>query len=201
MGLIHYGGVITFNSWLTLCRPSLESSSIFMFPEVPFLQFAILAAITIGLVFAQTPQPPAATATLAVTGDVATPLTLKAEDLMDMPRKTVSLPEQDGTKIEYEGVPLREILKRAGAPLGNQLRGKALTSYILAKAHDGYQVVFTLAELDLAFANEQILVADKRDGKPLFGYQGPFRLVCPNDKAGARSVRMLETLEVVRLQK
>ena len=54
--------------------------------------------------------------------------------------------------------------------------------------------------MDAAFGNEQILVADKRDGKPLFGYQGPFRLVCPNDKAGARSVRMLETLEFVRLQ-
>ena len=94
---------------------------------------------------------------------------------------------------------MREILKRAGAPLGNQLRGKALASYVLAKAHDGYQVVFTLGEMDAAFGNEQILVADKRDGKPLFGYQGPFRLVCPNDKAGARSVRMLETLEVVRL--
>jgi hypothetical protein len=25
--------------------------------------------------------------------------------------------------------------------------------------------------------------------------------VCPNDKAGARSVRMLETLELVRIQK
>jgi DMSO/TMAO reductase YedYZ molybdopterin-dependent catalytic subunit len=173
-----------------------------MVTEVPFFRFAILAAIMIGLVFAQTPQPQtAATGTLAVTGDVATPLTLKAEDLTNMPRETVSVPEQDGTKIEYEGVALREILKRAGAPLGNQLRGKALTTYILAKAHDGYQVVFALGEVDAAFANEQILVADKRDGKPLFGYQGPLRLVCPNDKAGARSVRMLETLEVVRLQK
>jgi DMSO/TMAO reductase YedYZ molybdopterin-dependent catalytic subunit len=171
-----------------------------MFPRVSFFRFAILAAITIGLVFAQAPQPQAVSGTLAVTGDIATPLMLKAEDLVNMPRETVSLPEQDGTKIEYEGVPLREILKRAGAPLGNQLRGKALSSYILAKAHDGYQGVFTLAELDSAFANEQILVADKRDGKPLFGYQGPFRLVCPNDKARARSVRMLETLEVVRLQ-
>jgi hypothetical protein len=55
--------------------------------------------------------------------------------------------------------------------------------------------------MDDAFGNESIIVADKRDAKPLFGYQGPFRLVCPNDKAGARSVRMLETLEVVRLQK
>jgi DMSO/TMAO reductase YedYZ molybdopterin-dependent catalytic subunit len=160
-----------------------------------FHRFSILVAISAGLAMAQT------AATLAVTGDIATPLTLKAEDLAKMPREKASIPEQDGTTVEYEGVPLREILKQAGAPLGNQLRGKALASYVLAKAHDGYQVVFTLAELDAAFANEKILVADKRDGKPLFGYQGPLRLVCPGDKAGARSVRMLETLEVVRLLK
>ena len=118
-----------------------------------------------------------------------------------MPREKATIPDQDGTEIEYEGVPLREILKKAGVPLGGQLRGKALASYVLAKAKDGYQVVFTLGEIDPAFGNEQIIVADKRDGKPLFEYQGPFRLVCPNDKAGARSVRMLETLEFVRLQK
>jgi hypothetical protein len=118
-----------------------------------------------------------------------------------MPREKASVPEQDGTEVEYEGVSLREVLKRAGAPLGGQLRGKALASYVLAKAHDGYQVVFTLGEIDAQFGNEQIIVADKRDGKPLFGYQGPFRLVCPHDKAGARSVRMLETLEFVKLQK
>src|SRR5580698_2273855 len=173
-----------------------------MTPRTSLLRFPALAAITMGLVFAQAPAPqPAASAVLTVTGDVATPLMLTADDLMKMPRETASVPEQDGTKVEYEGVSLREVLKRAGAPLGGQLRGKALASYVLAKAHDGYQVVFALGEVDAAFANEQILVADKRDGKPLFGYQGPFRLVCPNDKAGARSVRMLETLELVRLQK
>jgi DMSO/TMAO reductase YedYZ molybdopterin-dependent catalytic subunit len=169
--------------------------------RISVLRLAALAAVATGLVFAQAPDQPAGSTTLAVTGDVPMPLTLKADDLAKMPRETASIPEQDGTKVEYEGVPLREILKRAGAPLGNQLRGKSLASYVLAKAHDGYQVVFTLGELDAAFGNEQILVADKRDGKPLFGYQGPFRLVCPNDKAGARSVRMLETLEFVRLQK
>ena len=118
-----------------------------------------------------------------------------------MPREKGMIPDQDGTEIEYEGVPLREILKKAGAPIGDKLRGKALASYVVAKAHDGYQVVFTLGEIDQAFGNEQIIVADKRDGKPLFGYQGPYRLVCPKDKAGARSVRMLETLEFVRLRK
>jgi hypothetical protein len=37
--------------------------------------------------------------------------------------------------------------------------------------------------------------------KPLFDYQGPFRIVAPHDKRGARSIRMLQRLEVVRLVK
>src|ERR1700744_2283827 len=129
-------------------------------------RFALLS-MPLGVLVAQT--PPAA---LAVTGDVTTPLTLHAEDLASMPREKVTISEEDGTKVEYEGVRLSEILKKAGAPLGNQLRGKALASYVLAKAQDGYQVVFAMGELDGAFANEQILVVDKRDGKPLFEYQG-----------------------------
>jgi DMSO/TMAO reductase YedYZ molybdopterin-dependent catalytic subunit len=167
------------------------------------LAFRILLLGWLGaaMVSGQANQQPTAPATLTVSGDIPSKLTLTAEDFAKMPRETVSIPDQDGTKIKYEGVPLREILKRAGAPMEKELRGKALASYILAKAHDGYQVVFTLAEVAPEFANEPILVADKRDGKPLFGYQGPFRLVCPNDKAGARSVRMLETLEIVQLQK
>jgi Oxidoreductase molybdopterin binding domain len=165
-----------------------------------YFRIGTLAAICLGLVSGQTPQQQSGPAAIAINGDVPTPLTLKAEDLASMPREKASVPEPDGTEVEYEGVPLREVLKKAGLPLG-KLRGKALTTYILAKAHDGYQVVFTLGEIDAEFGNQQILVADKRDGKALFGYQGPFRLLCPHDKAGARSVRMLESLEIVRLQK
>lgn len=143
----------------------------------------------------------AQTIQLTVRGDVAATLTLKADDLARMPRETVSVPDPNGTNVSYEGVNLREILQRAGVPFGKDLRGKALASYIVAKAHDGYQVVFSPGEMDSSFGNESIVVADKRDGKPLSGNQGSFRLICPNDKAGARSVRMLELLEVVRLQK
>ena len=145
---------------------------------------------------AQTQAPP----TLSVTGDVATPLTLTAEDLAKMPRETVKMGGR-GASIQYEGVLLREILARAGAPTGKSLRGKALASYVLAKAGDGYQVVFTPAELDPQFAGERILVADKRDGQPMPSDQGPLRIVCPDDKEGARSVRMLQSLEVVQLRK
>jgi DMSO/TMAO reductase YedYZ molybdopterin-dependent catalytic subunit len=143
--------------------------------------------------------PPSAA--LSIQGDVPSPLSLTAEDLAKMPRETASVPAPDGTKIVYEGVTLLALLQKAGAPFGKQLRGKVLSTYVLAKAQDGYQVMFTLGELDPDFGNQTILLADKRDGKPLPDKQGPFRLVCPNDHEGARSVRMLQTLEVVRLAK
>ena len=76
-----------------------------------------------------------------------------------------------------------------------------MASYVLASATDGYQAVFALAEADPAFSSSEIIVADTIDGKPLFDYQGPFRIVAPHDKRGARSIRMLQRLEVVRLVK
>jgi hypothetical protein len=46
-----------------------------------------------------------------------------------------------------------------------------------------------------------VIIADKRDGKALFGYQGPLRLVAATDKAAARGVRLLQEIQVVRLIK
>jgi len=138
--------------------------------------------------------------TLLVTGDIPTPVGLKAEDLDKMQPESVTVNEEDAS-TNYTGVTLRSVLEKAGAPMGKSLRGKGLASYVLAKARDGYQVVFTPGELDASFGNERVLIAYKREGKALFGYQGPFRIICPNDKAGARSIRMLESLEVVRLRK
>jgi DMSO/TMAO reductase YedYZ molybdopterin-dependent catalytic subunit len=152
-----------------------------------FISLAIAAA-----------QDPAASFT--VTGAVKTPLTLTAADLAKMPRASVKS-MSGGLETTFEGVWLHEILKRAGAPLGSELRGKALASYIVADAKDGYEVVYSLAEIDPAFTSEQFLLADTADGKPLVGSQGPFRLVVPTDKPGARSVRMLTKIEVVTLRK
>jgi DMSO/TMAO reductase YedYZ molybdopterin-dependent catalytic subunit len=143
---------------------------------------------------------PQAEVKLSISGDVATPLNISAAELDAMPRESIELTEDDGAKFKYEGVAIQEILKRAGIPMG-AIRGKNLAAYVLASAKDGYQVVFSLGELDPTFGNEKVLIVDKRDGKPLFAYQGPLRLVVAGDKAGARDVRMLEKIELVRLRK
>jgi DMSO/TMAO reductase YedYZ molybdopterin-dependent catalytic subunit len=144
------------------------------------------------------PQP--AAGTLAVAGDVSTPLTLAAADLKSFPRTRVEM-KDEGRTVVYEGVLVAEVLKRAGAPLGSDLRGNAVATYVLASASDGYQVLFSLAELDPAFTGNDIIIADTIDGKPLFAYQGPLRIVAPKDSRAARSIRMLQRLEVVRLRK
>ena len=137
---------------------------------------------------------------IQITGAVKQPLTLTADDLAKMPRASVKT-SSNGMETAYEGVWLHDVLKRAGVPQGAALRGKALASYVIAEAQDGYQVVFSLGELDPAFIDNEILLADTANGKALFGAQGRFRLVVPKDKPGARSVRMLTKLEVVQLRK
>jgi DMSO/TMAO reductase YedYZ molybdopterin-dependent catalytic subunit len=142
----------------------------------------------------------AATASVAVGGDVATPLTLTPGDLKSMPRTTATL-ESHGTTSTYEGVLLGEVLKRAGVPLGHDLMGKAMASYVLVSASDGYQALFALPELDPEFSDGQIILADTVDGHALADSQGPFRVVAPHDKRAARSIRMVQKIEVVRLRK
>ena len=138
---------------------------------------------------------------VAISGDIPSPLNVTAADLSKMPRETVQIDEPDGSKSGYEGVPLQEVLKKAGLNFGSSMRGKALAAYVVASAHDGYQVVFSLGELDPDLGHAHVILADKRDGKPLFGYQGPLRLVVATDVHAARSVRMLEKLEIVKLRK
>ena len=155
----------------------------------------VLGLLAAGLLLAQDGQQ-----AVQVTGAVKQALTLSADNLAKMPRASVRT-TNNGMETVYEGVWLHEVLRRAGVPQGSELRGKALASYVLAEAQDGYQVVFSLSELDPAFIDNEILLADTVNGRPLFGAQGRFRLVVPKDKPGAHSVRMLTKLEVVQVRK
>jgi hypothetical protein len=155
----------------------------------------LLAAVAVCLAAQDPPTP-----SVRVVGAVKQELILTAGDLAQMPRASVRVTSKEVETV-YQGVWLHEVLKRAGVPQGNALRGKALAGYVLAQAQDGYQVVFSLAELDPAFIDNEFLLADTANDKPLDGAQGRFKLVAPKDKPGARSIRMLTKLEVVQLRK
>jgi DMSO/TMAO reductase YedYZ molybdopterin-dependent catalytic subunit len=145
-------------------------------------------------------QAPAPAAELKIVGDTSSPQIVTAADLKKMPRKTLTVVNPHNKKTEvYEGVPLEEILRRAGVPQGEQLRGPALATYVVAEAEDGYRVVFSLAELDSGIQGADVLVADAMDGAPLGTNEGPFKLVAPHEKRPARWVRMLKSITVARI--
>jgi DMSO/TMAO reductase YedYZ molybdopterin-dependent catalytic subunit len=81
-------------------------------------------------------------------------------------------------------------------PFGKELKGKALTIYLLIEAQDGYQVLFTLPELDALFTDKVVLLADRRDGKPLSEKEGPLRVVVPDEKRQARWIRQVKSITV-----
>ena len=142
---------------------------------------------------------PAEPGRLAITGAVERSLNLQISDLEKMPHVSVEVKDHDGSLTTYEGVPLAELLKLAGAPIGEKLRGANMVTYLVAEAKDGYRVVFALAELDPAFTDSKVLVAYAANGKPLPDGQGPLRIVAPQEKRSARWIRLLQRIQVVKV--
>lgn len=119
--------------------------------------------------------------------------------LAGLERKTFSTADAAGIKTTHEGVALRDVLLKAGVPLGDALRGKALARVVIVSAADGYQVTFAIAELDPGFTDHVILIADTRNGKPLLADSGPLQVIVPQDKRAARWVRQVTSVEVREL--
>ncbi len=124
--------------------------------------------------------------------------TLDAATLAGWPRAKASAGAHNDPTSIWEGVALIEVLRQQGAPVGEKLRGGALTSVVRITANDGYQIIFSLAELDSAFGNTVAILVDTQDGKPL-GADGPFRLVVPGDSRAGRWLRNIVRIEVLSL--
>jgi hypothetical protein len=93
---------------------------------------------------------------------------------------------------------LIDVLKNAGVPAGDALRGAELSRYIVVTGVDGYRAVFALAELDPAFTDHPALLADRRDGAALADNARPFVVVTPGDKRPTRWVRQAIRIDVQR---
>jgi DMSO/TMAO reductase YedYZ molybdopterin-dependent catalytic subunit len=155
-------------------------------------------ALYVLVVSAQSRPSTAVDYSLTVGGEVERPLKLTIADLAKLPRRTARAKERDGRETTFEGVELSAVLKLAGVPFGERLRGTNLALFLIAEAADNYRVVFALPELDPAFADRVILLADRRDGKPLTASEGPLRIVVTDEKRQARWVRQLVSLKIRR---
>jgi DMSO/TMAO reductase YedYZ molybdopterin-dependent catalytic subunit len=114
-----------------------------------------------------------------------------------MPHQSVSVTDEKNGHEVYQGVPVVDLLRRAGAPLGSALRGTKMRLYVLVKARDSYAVVFALTEFDPAFTDRTILLAYSKAGQALGSVEGPLRLVVPGDKRRARWVRQVTDIDVL----
>lgn len=133
---------------------------------------------------------------LKVSGEVTKELSLSLADLQKMPHQNAILKDRNGKDYTYSGVPVQDILKAAGVTVGKDLQGENLSKYLLVKCADGYQVLFSLAELDNSFSNKVAIIADQSEGKALPEAKGPLRFVMPGENKPARSCFQVVELEV-----
>lgn len=148
-------------------------------------------------------QPASAPAASAKDGELRLlaphhdPVSLTIAEFKSMPHLSVTIHNSHSNADEtYSGVRLADLLAKVGAPLGSNLRAKALAQYIVAGGSDGYQTVLSLGEVDPEFHPGEVVVADSMDGKPLDLRSGPLKLVVTEDKHPARSVRNLVQIEL-----
>lgn len=121
-----------------------------------------------------------------------------AAALAKLPQQTIHA-EAHGKAVNCSGPRLIDVLATVGAVSGEALRDKNLALYVRASAADGYQAVFSLAELDPAMSGDYPpIVTASCDGHALDAKEGPFRIVAPRDKRPARWVRQLAALDVLR---
>lgn len=117
------------------------------------------------------------------------------QSLAALPHVTINVYNEHAKANQtYSGVPVMALLQPLGVP--DKPHGKDFRLYLVAEGSDGYQVVYSVAEVTPDVHDATILVADSMDGKPL-GDNGPLQLVATGEKRPARWVRNLVAIRVL----
>lgn len=166
------------------------------------LAFALIAAVGFAELPARAQSPsPAPMAPMNRSEPMpARRITITPALLAGLPRTTVTVAEEHGGSATYRGVALGAILARENVPQGKALRGAMLGQVAVVVASDGYRVAFAFPELDPAFTDRVVLLADTRDGAPLDPKIGPYRIVVPDEKREARWIHNAIEIDIATAQ-
>jgi hypothetical protein len=122
-------------------------------------------------------------------------VTLSLSDVAKLPQQTVKAADH-GIQTSFDGVLLADVLGKVDLPTGEKFHKTAVSYYLTVEGRDGYRAVYAWAELDPTFLDKPVYLVTKRDGKLLSDKDGPFQVVAPGEKRGARWVRQVMSLEI-----
>ena len=166
------------------------------------LGLALLGA-TVDAAFAQVARNELLSESVTVSGEGLAGFTIDASSLSDLPRltieeaRTLSGGAVAESRSTLTGVLLRDALDRAGLTKLDRFTARRL--YFVASATDGYQAVFSWAELYNSATGDGVLIVVERNGKPLPADEGHYALVSLADKRpGPRHVKWLNRVRVFR---
>jgi hypothetical protein len=140
------------------------------------------------------PVPPSKSVNVTFEGRVTT---LTIEDLLKLPQVTVKVHNAHRNADEsYTGPLLADVLVRAGLKSTTETQPLILHSSIVATGTDHYFVLYSVAEVEPAFSNGQVIVAVMKAGLPNTE-GGLIQLVNTTDAKPARWLHGLSDLNVI----
>jgi DMSO/TMAO reductase YedYZ molybdopterin-dependent catalytic subunit len=164
-------------------------------PVLALIILLVLAHASVSVATAQTGYA----GTFELTGPVENPRTFTEPDLMAYPAVTMTASFGAGQGFQtgrFTGVQLWDLLQEAKVKLDPAKNNDKLRKYVVVTGSDGYEAVFSYAELDPELGAEVVLVAYAKDGQPLPSNEGMARTVIGTDKRGGRLVSNVVRIEV-----
>lgn len=139
------------------------------------------------------PAPNDKTPAVTVTNRSESPMVFSAAELEKLPHVEL----RTSKDRVYSGVPLAELLRRAGVIWEGKC-SPLLTCYVLVEGADGYRVLFSVPEIDPGQCHKMVILADRCNGKPLDGAEGPFQTIEEDAKQKGRWVRHAAKITLVQ---
>ena len=152
---------------------------------------AYFAAVIFAALLTSSPAAQAACVSLIESVQHAASIDPATVEQLPATESTIAFNSSHGPeKATYTGATLWSVLHKS-ATLNTDPRQR-LHQVIIVTGSDGYIAALALAEIDPEFEDKPVLLAYKRDGKPM----NDLRLVVPGDKFSGRSVQNVVRIEI-----
>ena len=93
---------------------------------------------------------------------------------------------------KFSGVSLKDVLQKGNFPMN-------LNTVFLLSAPDGYQSLLSYGEIFLSPFGNQIIIADKKNGKPI-KKGGKFEIVLPDDAMADRWLKAVRKIKIIQVK-